>query len=95
MIPQRTLRNDLAGSELRERVTACRRRLRSNRFMQQQAVDREFAEDACAQKATFLDDEPAMRESLSGTDLSSAALGGGNDNHEMLLTIRTQEVGIT
>ncbi|MBA2702763.1 MAG: hypothetical protein H0U60_02810 [Blastocatellia bacterium] len=94
MIPQRTPRNDLAGSELRERVTACRKRLRNNRFTQS-ASGREFAEDSCAQKATFLDDDSAMRESLSSIELSSAALNVGNDTHEMLLTMGTQEAGIT
>ncbi|HEX9544412.1 MAG TPA: hypothetical protein VF955_04460 [Pyrinomonadaceae bacterium] len=94
MIPQRTLRNDCAGSELRERVTACRKRLRVNRF-QKTAVGRAFDEDSCAQKATFLDDESPMRESLSSTDLTSAALDGGNDMQEMLLTTRAQEAGIT
>ena len=94
MIPQRTLRNDLAGNEIRERVTACRKRLRINRFPKA-AVGREFEEDSFASKVPFLDDESPMRESLSSTDLSSAALDGGNDMHEMLLTMRTQEAGIT
>jgi hypothetical protein len=94
MIPQRNPRNDFAGSELRERVTACRKRLRNNRFTQA-AAGRELDQDFSAQKATFLDDDAAMRESLSNIDLSSAALDGGNDTHEMLLTKRTQEVGIT
>jgi hypothetical protein len=67
--------------------------LRGNRFLP--AVGRELNEDSCAPKATFLDDESAMRESLSSTELSSAALDGGNERHEMLLTMRTQEVGIT
>ena len=33
MIPHRTLSNELAGSGLRDRVTACRKRLRENRVM--------------------------------------------------------------
>lgn len=94
MIPQRKPRNDFAGSELRERVTACRKRLRNNRFMQP-AVVREFDQAFSAQQATFLDAESAMRESLSSIELSSAALDAGNDTHEMLLTKRAQEVGIT
>ena len=94
MIPQRTLRNDAAGSELRERVTACRKRLRVNRF-QKTPVGSEFDEDSCAQKMTFLDDESPMRESLSSIDLSSAALDRGKDTNEILLTMRTQEAGIT
>lgn len=95
MIPQRKPRNDFAGSELRERVTACRKRLRNNRFTRQPAVGRGFDQGFSAPKATFLDDESAMRESLTSTDLSSAALDGSNDMHEMLLTRRMQEAGIT
>ena len=33
MIPHRMLNNDLSGSGLRDRVTACRKRLRENRVM--------------------------------------------------------------
>jgi hypothetical protein len=95
MIPQRTPRNDFTEREVKELVTACRKRLRANRFMQKPAVDSEFDDDSCPQQATFLDDESAMRESLSSIELSSAALDGGNDTHEMLLTITTQEAGIT
>ena len=93
MIPQRTLRNDFAANEIRERVTACRKRLRVNRFPKS-AVVREFDEDSFASKVPFLDDESPMRESLLSTDVSSAALDGGN-TREMLLTMRTQEAGIT
>jgi hypothetical protein len=94
MIPQRSARNNFAGSEVSERVTACRKRLRVNRFTHKQA-SRELDEDSCAQKATFPDDEAPMRESLSSSDLSLAAPDGRNDKHEMLLTLRAQEVGIT
>jgi hypothetical protein len=94
MIPQRTLRNDFAANEIRERVTACRKRLRVTRFPKT-AVGREFDEDPYASKVPFLDDESPMRESFSSTELSSAALAGGNDTDEMLLTLATQEVGIT
>lgn len=95
MIPQRRLRNDFAGSELRERVTACRKRLRSNRSTQRPAVGCDFDQDSRSHEVTFLDDEPAMRESLASSDLGSAALDAGNETHEMLLTMRTQEAGIT
>jgi hypothetical protein len=76
MIPQRTPRNDFAGSELRERVTACRKRLRNNRFTKA-ASGRELDQGFSAPQATFLDDESAMRESLSSIELSSAAQGVG------------------
>jgi hypothetical protein len=95
MIPQRRLRHDFTGSELRARVTACRKRLRSSRFTQKPAVGCDFDQDSRSQKATFLDDESAMRESLANSDLSSAALDTGNDTPEVLLTMRPQEVGIT
>jgi hypothetical protein len=92
MIPQRTLRNGFAGSEIRERVTACRKRLRVHHFVPKPAAGREFDEDSCVANVTFLYAESAMRESLSSTDLSAAALDQGNDPHEMLLTIRRQEL---
>ena len=95
MIPQPRLSNDFAGSELRERVTACRKRLRSNRSTQKPALGCDFDQDSPSHEATFLDDESAMRESFRSSDLSSAALDAGNETHEMLLTMRTQEVGIT
>jgi len=95
MIPQRRLRNDLTGSELRERVTACRRRVRSNRPAQKPAVGCDFDQDSRSRGVTFLDDESAMRESLASSDLSSPALDAVNETHEMLLAMRTQEVGIT
>ena len=95
MIPQRGLTNDFTGSELRERVTACRKRLRSNRFMQKQAVGCDFDQDLSSPESTFPGDEPGMRESFRSPDLSSVALDEGNDTQEMLLTMRTQEVGIT
>src|SRR6266550_8001427 len=73
MIPQRTLRNDFAASELKERVTACRKRLRARRFVQKPAVGREFDEDSFASQVPFLDDESPMRESFLSSELSSTA----------------------
>ncbi len=72
MIPQRTPRHSFAGSELKERVTACRKRLRRNRFTQPSGR-REFDQGASVSHATFLDDESPMRESLAKIELSSAA----------------------
>ena len=95
MIPQRTLRNGFAGTEIKERVTACRKRLRVNRFAQNQTAACERHENSGLSKATFLDDQPAMRESFSSSELSSAALDRGNGKLEMLLIPATQEVGIT
>ena len=72
MIPQRKPRNDFAGSELRERVTACRKRLRNNRFTQATA-GRELDQSFRVSEATFLDEDAGMRESLSSIELSSVA----------------------
>ena len=69
MIPQRKPRNDFAGSELRERVTACRKRLRNNRFTQAVA-GRESDQSFSTSNATFLDEDAGMRESLSSIELS-------------------------
>ncbi len=95
MIPQRNRRKDFAGNEIRERVTACRKRLRSDRHTQKTPVGGECEEDSGFPKAAFLDDQPGMRESFSSTELSPAALDGGNERPEMLPTLRRQEVGIT
>jgi hypothetical protein len=72
MIPQRKPRNDFAGSELRERVTACRKRLRNSRFTQA-AAGRESDQSFSTSNATFLDEDAGMRESLSSIELSSTA----------------------
>jgi len=95
MIPQRTLRNDFAGNELRERIAACRKRVRNNRVSQRSAVGGELVENSGAGKAAFLDDQSAMRESFLSTDLSLAALDDGNESRAALLIMRAQEVGIT
>ena len=95
MIPRRTLKNYFTGSELKERVTACSKRLRLNRFMHKPDAGLEFDVDSGAPKRIFLDDESAMRESMSRTDPSPAMLDGGNERQEVWLTMAMQGVGIT
>lgn len=95
MIPPRDRKKDSAGNETRERVTACRKRLRSHRHTPKTPVGCECEEDSGVPNAAFLDDLSGMRESFSSTELSPAALDGGNERPERLLTLRTQEVGIT
>ena len=49
MIPHRLLSNEIAGSGLKDRVTACRKRLRESRVLKAQAdinVVEEFSEVA-------------------------------------------------
>lgn len=95
MIPQRTLKSHLTASEHKERVTASRKRLRVNRFTHKPDAGLEFDEDSGAPKRIFLDDESAMRESMSSTDPGPAMLDGGNERQEVWLTMAMQGVGIT
>ena len=88
MIPQRTLRNDLAGTEIKERVSECRKRLRLKRVNQRAAT---AFDDVPNQ--TFLDAEAVMRESLLSSELSSATSAVGSDH--LLLAGETLGVGIT
>ncbi len=95
MIPQRTLSNDFDVNELRERVAACRKRLRVKRLMHKPVVGSEFNGNSEAPKATFLDDETGMRESFRSTEISSAAHGGNSNAYERLPVLGSHEVGIT
>ena len=94
MIPQRSLRSDAGVNLLRERVAACRKRLRDNRG-QGRVIASELAVDSENAKGSFLDAATAMRESLSGSELSSTAPAGGNHAYEMLSSVGSHEVGIT
>lgn len=91
MIPQRTLRSGLAGTELRERVSECRKRLRLNRFMQK-ATGGEEAACTNQPNATFPDAQPAMRESSLNSQLTSAT---GGDHYELPPAAETQGIGVT
>lgn len=45
MIPHRMLRNEITGSGLKDRVTACRKRLRESRVMFKAHADINLAEE--------------------------------------------------
>lgn len=79
MIPHRVLSNELAGSGLRDRVTACRKRLRENRVM--------LKTHAAAAAVEELFPEARLNCS-SGRDIERLEAGA-------LLQIEEQEVGIT
>lgn len=95
MIPHRGLRNEIAGTEIRARVAACRRRLRGTRSEQKSAALPTPAEESSYSRESFLDDDSAMRESLLISSKNSEALANGNGKFEMLPAVGLQEAGIT
>ncbi len=94
MIPQRTLRSDAGVNLMRERVAACRKRLRDHRGMQTRTIANELPAES-ESKGSFLDAVATMRESLGGSKLSSTAPAGSNNAYEMLSSLGSHEVGIT
>ena len=63
MIPHRMQNNEFFGNGLKDRVTACRKRLRLNRSVHQVLLDHEPVEFSEETTAIFLDEYPAVRES--------------------------------
>jgi hypothetical protein len=94
MIPHRMLRSDICGNGLRDRVTACRKRLRVNWVMQARVHQSEELFPETGVSATeFLDQYPAMRKSL----YCSSAFAGPSEagDGELLAVAGEQEVGMT
>jgi hypothetical protein len=103
MIPQRTQDNEIFGSGLRERVTACRKRLRMNRSAAKAVVHKE-PKEITTETTTVLVSEfqscPAeyrsMRKNPMRIDRCSFEFEGTEPrNGESLLLVGEQEVGIT
>ena len=95
MIPHSLLGNDQLGSGVRDRVTACRKRLRVNR-VNHRAQGRDEPVASVPEPPTgseFPKDFLVMRQSIERDDYSPA-LVEGEPGAELLL-IGTQEVGIT
>ncbi len=66
MIPHRASKNEIFGLAIKDRVTACRRRLRDNRAVHRiHAADElpECGRDSADIADTFLDGYPLVRES--------------------------------
>jgi hypothetical protein len=88
MIPHPTLDDEIFANDLRDRVSACRKRLRRNRVMQKQGSSR-------TARSGF-QEHSAMRELLSSIEFRFHAVGvikpGDSDT---LLPLGEQEVGIT
>ena len=98
MIPHRMLNTEVSGNGIKERVTACRKRLRGKRILHRpHAPDQSqdvFAEaNITTDSPDFTGDYPAMRESQvqSGQTVSIPE----TRDEERALTIVREEVGIT
>lgn len=101
MSPHRALDNDIIGNGLRERVSACRKRLRSNRLTHtsvvQNQADEIFPETTTS--ASEFHGHPAEGEIPKYTvrfDYCSIEFEGTEPcDSESLLLVGEQEVGIT
>jgi hypothetical protein len=99
MIPHRTLSSEICGNGLRNRVTACRKGLRVTRIMHKSHLHNQpeelFSETEIS-PCEFLEDRPAMRESLVRIDCSPEfELSAESGADETLVCVGEQEVGIT
>lgn len=102
MIEHRTLDNDIFGNGLRERVAACRKRLRMNRTTPKALVQHEPEEVIAGTTVSVseFDRYPAeyraMRKYLICDDYCSLEFEGTEPRDgESLLLVGEQEVGIT
>jgi len=66
MIPHRMPSNEIFGSGLKQRVTACRKRVRVNRNMHRVRSREELIVFTSETVASFPGEYPPVRESLSG-----------------------------
>lgn len=88
MIPHRASKNEVVGLVMKDRVTACRRRMRNNRGVHRIQPSEE-ARDCCGEKEdAFLDGYPLVRESVRTQEVCD--FSGGEARHR-----EAQEVGLT
>jgi hypothetical protein len=103
MIPHRMLADDIFENGLRDRVTACRKRLRANRAPRKSPLgnrDDEVFPKATRAASEFLDyspEHPTRREPLVCCDHDSSPHQGAHEEEdsEMLVEVGEHEVGIT
>jgi hypothetical protein len=91
MIPRAKLTNEIFGNPLKNRVSACRKRVRYHRGVHRPAREAEPAEVGESKTAQFPADSGAVRQLLS-LDLSPAIEDMYDDDGQE--SIR-QEVGVT
>jgi hypothetical protein len=103
MISHRLLSNEVCGNGLRDRVTACRKRLRDNRVAQKAPVhnDSEAIVSEAAPVSRFRDyvsGNPATRSTMTASvvhvNSRCSAAGAEPAESETLLSV-AEEVGIT
>ncbi|MDQ2936876.1 MAG: hypothetical protein M3R67_05145 [Acidobacteriota bacterium] len=103
MSPRRTQDNDIFGNGLRERVTACRKRLRMNRSTPKALVQNE-PKEVIEETTTVLMSEfhgyppeyrPIQKNPMRIDHRSFEFEGTESRNGESLLLVGEQEVGIT
>ncbi len=101
MIPHKRIENDIFANGLRERVTACRKRLRNKRITREPRV---YAEPEEAFSETIKESDPhghrinysVAQMSVGLTHYSSHEFEGTQlRDSESLLLVGEQEVGIT
>ena len=101
MIPHRMLSNEIGGNGLKDRVTACRKRLRVHRVTHQahaiNEADELFPETVPAVSEFHCSpaNSPVTPPALVRMNYSSAYESGELENGGMLLLTEEQEVGIT
>ena len=95
MIPHEALSNEIFGNGLKDRITACRKRLRVSRATQRAQVHNpDGLSPSPSRGSEFPADSPAMRQ-LVHLGLSPVFSGTGEEIPSTLLLVGDHEVGIT
>jgi hypothetical protein len=99
MIPHRILSNEISGSGLRDRVTACRKRLRLSRVTHR-AIALDHADELFPETARSVSEFHSYATEYAATPASTVRINysaGYEDSEDgdTLLLIKEQEVGIT
>ena len=88
MIPHRATKNEIVGLVMKDRVTACRRRMRENRSVHRIQPSEETRDCRGEKEDAFLDGYPLVRESMRADEVGD--FSDGEAWHR-----DGQEVGIT
>jgi hypothetical protein len=88
MIPHRASKNEIVGLVMKDRVTACRRRMRGSRSAHRIQPSEEMRDCRGEKRDAFLDGYPLVRESVSTEEV-------GDFSNSEAWHRDAQEVGIT
>lgn len=75
MIPHRASKNEVVGLVMKDRVTACRRRMRDNRSAHRIQPSEETRDCRGEKEEAFLDGYPLVRESISTSEFCTSSDG--------------------